>query len=240
MKVCAIIPAYNNAPTIGDVILRCRQVIEPDIFVVSDGSTDDTPERARQAGSTVFEIDKNQGKGNAILHGLEKTKELGFTHAIVLDGDGQHLPEEIPQFIAASWDCPTRIWNGVRRMGKDSTPASSRRGRAISNFWATLISWQRCRDTQCGYRVYPIDETLSLGCQEKGFPFEMEVLIRASWSGIRIGHKQIDVIYPEPSKRISHFDMRRDNLKFSWLSFRMFWGMLARLPMLLYRRLISM
>lgn len=237
MKICAIIPVYNNVNTIRDVVLRCRKVIEPDIFVVSDGSTDSSDEVAENAGAQMIRLKNNHGKGHAIRHGLKVTAALGFTHAIVLDGDGQHFPEEIPQFLSATWDCPDRIWCGQRDMTLKEVPKSSRFGRLISNFWATIIGWRRCRDAQCGYRVYPIKPTLALDCKEDGFAFELEVLIRASWAGMELAHRPITVHYPKPADRVTHFDMRKDNLKFSWLSFKLFWGMMLRLPLLLSRRL---
>lgn len=234
MKICALIPVYNNADTIAQVIERCRTVIEPDILVVSDGSTDGSDILAREAGAWVEKIETNQGKGHAIRHGLRVAQKEGYTHAIVLDADGQHQPEEIPHLIDATWNFPERIWIGVRRMSKKSTPASSRRGRAISNFWTTVDGWQRCRDAQSGFRVYPIEETLALGCREQGFTFEMEVLIRAAWAGLRFGHLEVNVVYPE-GKRVSHFDKKKDNLRFTWLSFRMFCQMLLKSPILTYQ-----
>lgn len=236
IKPCAIIPVYNNAATIGEVVLRCRNFIEPDLLVVSDGSTDGSDDLARRAGAEVISVPENLGKGRAILTGLKEAETRGYTHAVVIDADGQHLPEEIPRMIDAAWKSPDRIWVGARRMGKDSTPGSSRIGRTISNFWATINSWQVCRDAQSGFRIYPVKETLSLNCREPGFTFEMEVLIRASWSGIKIGHMDIDVVYPT-EERVSHFDMRRDNARFTWISFKMFWGMVVRIPMILYRKI---
>ncbi|MCP4679005.1 MAG: glycosyltransferase family 2 protein [Deltaproteobacteria bacterium] len=236
MKICAIIPVYNNAETVSDIVHRCRAVIEPDILVVADGPTDGSEAQASDAGADVISLPENMGKGRAITVGLVEAKERGYTHAIVLDADGQHLPEEIPKLYDAIGDFPERLLIGVREMDPDKTPKSSRRGRSISNFWTTLNGWQRCRDAQCGFRVYPIEQVLALGCKEPGFQFEMEVLIRASWAGIRFNHMDIDVVYPI-NGRVSHFDKKRDNLRFSWLSFKMFWGMLARLPVLTYRKI---
>ena len=236
MKICALIPVYNNARTIGQIIERCRTVIEPDILVISDGSTDGSDDVARQAGAFVEKIQTNRGKGHAIRHGMRLALEEGYTHVVVLDADGQHQPEEIPNLIDASWNFPERIWIGVRRMDSTSTPASSRRGRAISNFWTTVDGWQRCRDAQCGFRIYPIEETLALRCREEGFAFEMEVLIRAYWAGLRFGHLDIDVIYPKEG-HVTHFDKRKDNLRFTWLSFRMFCQMLLKSPILIYNSL---
>lgn len=241
MKICALIPVYNNAETIGDVVLRCRSVLEPDVLVVSDGSTDGSDVIARESGAEVIVIEENQGKGNAIRAGLAKALELGYTNAVVVDADGQHLPEEIPTLVETARSDREKIWVGVRRMPQGEVPTSSIRGRSISNFWATLNGWQRCEDTQSGFRVYPIEETLALGCKEDGFTFEMEVLVRAAWKGLRIGHVEVDVLYPrDGEERVTHFDMRRDNLAFSWLSFRMFWGMVGRSPVLLWRKISTL
>lgn len=235
MTPCVLIPVYNNAETIADVVTRCIKIMHAEsVLVVSDGSTDGSDSRAEAAGAQVVRLTHNMGKGAAIRTGLSEAKHRGFSHAVVLDADGQHLPEQIPRLLAAAQTAPKAIWIGVRRMPADKTPASSRRGRAISNFWTTLDGWQRVRDAQCGFRVYPIRSTLRLGGRHCGFPFEMEVLIRASWAGLQIGHVDVDVHYPVEG-RVSHFDMRRDNWAFSLLSFRFFWMMLARLPLLVYR-----
>jgi glycosyltransferase involved in cell wall biosynthesis len=236
VRPVVLIPVYDNAATIGDVVRGCLGVAQ-DVIAVSDGSTDGSDEAARAAGAIVVRIPVNAGKGAAILKGLETAHEAGYTHAAVIDADGQHPPGELARLLAAAAGNEARIWIGVRRMPPRGTPAASRRGRAISNFWATLNGWQRCRDVQSGLRVYPVDAVRALGCREPRFAFEMEVLVRASWAGVRLGHLDVDVRYPAPGERVTHFDMRRDNLRFSWLSFAMFWGMVIRVPLLVWRRL---
>jgi glycosyltransferase involved in cell wall biosynthesis len=240
MKICALIPVYNNKDTIAEVVKRCRAVIEPDVLAVSDGSTDGSDKEAARAGAKVFRLKKNQGKGAAVVFGLKRAQDLGYTHAIILDADGQHLPEEIPRLLNAVWEYPERLWVCVRKMIPSAVPAASRRGRSISNFWTTVNGWQRCKDAQSGFRCYPIKKILALPCKEKGFAFEMEVLVRASWADMRIGHVEVDVIYPRKGeKRITHFDPKRDNIRAARLSFLMFWGMLARLPCLFYKKIIK-
>ncbi|MDD5309844.1 MAG: glycosyltransferase family 2 protein [Deltaproteobacteria bacterium] len=238
MRALAVIPVYNNVATIGDVAERCRERMEPDVLVIDDGSTDGSGDAARRVGVAVVDFPENRGKGAAIVRGLEEAASNGYTHVVIVDADGQHMPEEIPRLTDAAWNQPERIWIGVRRMEGGGVPASSRFGRAMSNFWTTVDSWQRVRDAQSGFRVYPVTETLSLGCKETGFTFEMEVLVRAAWAGMSIGHVDVDVRYPKEG-RVSHFDMRRDNWAFSRLSFRMFWGMVARAPRLAGRKLLG-
>jgi len=235
VRPIVLIPVYNNAATVGGVVRGCLAVI-PDVVAIADGSTDGSDEAARAAGAKVERIAINSGKGAAIRRGLEVAHGAGYTHAVVIDADGQHPPEEIRRLLAVAAEDEARIWIGVRRMRVDGTPAASRRGRAISNFWATLNGWQRCRDVQSGLRVYPVEAVRALRCDEPRFAFEMEVLVRASWAGMRLGHIEVDVHYPPPEERVTHFDMRRDNLRFTWLSFKLFWGMVARIPLLIWRR----
>ncbi len=236
MKICAIIPVYNNVDTIKEVIERCRAVLEPDIMVISDGSTDGSEEKARATGVRVEVLEENMGKGAAIKRGLEVADECGYTHAVVLDADGQHLPEEIPKFYEGIHNYPDRFWVGVRILKPGAAPKATLRGRTISNFWTTAAGWQLCRDAQCGFRVYPVREALRLKCNEPGFQYEMEVLVRAAWAGMKVGYTDVEVHYPEEG-RVSHFDMRDDNLKFTWLSMRLFFGMIWRSPVLLYKKL---
>ena len=237
MRVCALIPVYNNKDTIADVVKRCRSVLEPDVLVISDGSTDGSDALAYEAGGHLILNVKNEGKGAAIKRGLREASSLGYTHAIVLDADGQHLPEEIPQLLDAVWQQPDALWVCVRKMLPSAAPVKSRRGRAISNFWTTLNGLQRCRDAQSGFRCYPIEPVLALVCHENGFAFEMEVLVKASWAGMRIRHIDVEVLYPkDEAKRVSHFDPYRDNVRASWLSFKLFFAMLIRAPLIVYNR----
>jgi len=236
MRPIALIPVFDNAETIGDVVRACREEMA-EIIVVSDGSTDGSGDIAGATGARVVRLSSNEGKGAAILAGMRAARDMGFSHVVVLDADGQHPPREISRLLEAAKREPERIWIGVRRMKEKGVPRSSLVGRAVSNFWTTVNGWRRCLDAQSGFRVYPIALVLGLSCREKRFAFEMEVLVRAAWRGARLGHVEVDVFYPEEGVRVSHFRKGRDNLGSSWLSFRMFFGMLARAPLLAARRL---
>lgn len=236
MRPVALVPVFDDAATVGGVARACRGLVE-DVIVVSDGSTDGSDAVAEEAGARVIRIPANGGKGAAILRGMAEARALGYSHAVVLDADGQHPPREIPRLLDAARGEPERIWIGVRRMPARGVPRASRVGRAISNFWTAVDGWRLCRDAQSGFRVYPVGLVLGLGCRERRFAFEMEVLVRAAWRGARLGHVDVDVIYPEGDARVTRFRKGRDNLAFSWLSFRLFLGMLARAPWIAARRL---
>lgn len=236
MKVAALVPVYNNAGTIADVVGRTQTVMGDALLVVDDGATDGSGQLAKDAGARVLELPENQGKGAALRAGFSALVKRGYTHAVVVDADGQHLPEQIPLLLQVATVQPDAIVIGVRRMDHPSVPASSRRGRGISNFWATVNGWQKVEDAQCGMRIYPLEAVLALPCTENRFAYEMEVLIRASWGGVPVAHTGVDVVYALEN-RVSHFDMRRDNLAFSWLSFRLFWGMVARMPWLVWKKI---
>src|SRR5262249_10057138 len=158
MRACAIVPAYDAAPTVGGVVAGLRQVLAPrddgTVFVVDDGSTDATAEAARGAGGRVIQHGRNCGKGMAIMTGLIAAQTTGFDVAITVDADGQHLPDEVPRLLAAS-DDPGDLVLGLRDLVAAGAPRSNRFGNRVSNYWISLFAGRPLRDTQCGMRRYP-------------------------------------------------------------------------------------
>jgi glycosyltransferase involved in cell wall biosynthesis len=223
MKVAVVIPVYNHGPMIAAVIGQAHELGLP-IFVVDDGSTDYTAEILRSlAGITVLAHSGNRGKGAALLTGFAAAHGAGCQWAITLDGDGQHLPADARQLLAA-------VPAGVRclvigcRGGMDkgsAVPWTSRFGRGFSNFWVRACGGPAVSDSQSGFRLYPLPETLQLGTRARRYQFEVEVLVRARQAGLAVYEAPVRVIYPAAGERVSHFrpfiDFLRNSETFSRL-----------------------
>ncbi|MBY0275246.1 glycosyltransferase family 2 protein [Candidatus Binatia bacterium] len=201
-----MIPAFDCARTIADVVRGAARHCEH-VLVVDDGSTDDTAAHARQAGAEVIRHELNRGKGAALRSGLIRLLAQGYTHAFSIDGDGQHLASEMQRMLDASRAAPNAIVLGARRITEDQQVAPIKRfGNDFANWWVSLAAGREFRDTQTGFRIYPIAATLELGVQAERYQFESEVLILAARRGIDIQTCEVAVFYPPPGERISHYD----------------------------------
>jgi len=200
----ALIPALDCAATIADLVRGCREHVAR-VLVVDDGSADATAEEARSAGAEVFAHGENLGKGAALVSGLRYLQERGFTHAVSLDGDGQHFAAEIPNLLAESRAHPDALVIGARRI-ESEVAAINRFGNEFANVWVRIATGRDLGDTQCGQRVYPIGPTLALEPVGRRFDFETEILIRAVRAGMDVRSVPVRVYYPPPELRHSHFD----------------------------------
>lgn len=209
-RPCILIPTYDNGGTVADVARRAAAT-GLDVIIVDDGSTDTTPAAlATVAGITVHRYEQNRGKGAALLTGFDLAAERGFTHAIALDSDGQHYPEDVPLLLKAIDDDPAALIVGARDLVGAGAGRGSRFGCRFSNFWVYALTGQRVPDSQSGYRAYPIEAMRKLALRTRGFSFEVEVLVRASWIGVRLKSVPIQVRYFEADERVSHFRPLRD------------------------------
>ena len=201
-----IIPVFNHAERVGEVIRQARQLALP-LFVVDDGSTDDTPEvLAGIEGITVLRHPANQGKGAALLTGFAAAAAT-CDWALTLDADGQHLPADGLALLAAAQSAEKRvIVVGNRQgMGHHHVPRTSRFGRGFSNFWVWVSGGPGIGDSQSGFRLYPLPESLHLGVQARRYQFEVEILVRARQKGIETIEVPVSVVYQPKGERISHF-----------------------------------
>lgn len=214
MRAAAIVPAYEVAPVIEDVVTELRACWpDPDaVLVIDDGSTDDTAAIAERAGAHVLRHGVNRGKGVALRTGLEEARRRGFDVAVTVDGDGQHPPREALRMHDACSD-PDALVLGIRDLVAAGAPRPNQLSNRFSNLVLSAFIGRRLADTQCGLRRYPIDATLALGGREDGYGFEAEVLIRGAAEGMRFVELPIEVIYPPEEERISHFDSVRDPTK---------------------------
>jgi glycosyltransferase involved in cell wall biosynthesis len=210
-----VIPVYNHVRNVRSVVEQVVASGAP-TFVVDDGSDDGSGDAVAGAGATVIRHGVNLGKGAAILTGLTAAAAAGARFAVTVDADGQHQPDEARRllaalFMASSENPQTCLVLGARRdMNQVAVPWTSRMGRGFSGFWVWASGGPRLRDSQSGFRVYPVAETLALGTRARRFEFEVEVLVRTHRAGIPIVEAPVSVSYSPPGGRVSHFRPWRD------------------------------
>ncbi|SDM38498.1 DUF2062 domain-containing protein [Kriegella aquimaris] len=222
LECCVIIPTYNNSKTLKKV-LDGVCTYTSDILVINDGSTDNTSKILADYPSVEqIHLEENKGKGNALKIGFKKAVEQGYQFALTIDSDGQHFPEDIPIFINALKEESSKkvLLIGARNMGHSSVPKKSSFGNKFSNFWFWFETGKWLKDTQCGYRLYPLFALKDLKFYTPKFEFEIEVIVRAAWHGINVKNIPVQVSYDE-SERVSHFrplvDFTRISILNTWL-----------------------
>ena len=239
-----LIPSYNPGPKVYETVRGARQHWTP-VWVVVDGSTDGSADgltamASQDAGLRVIVLPHNQGKGAAVLQGLELAAAAGFTHALTMDSDGQHPPEPIPAFMAESSRQPAAMILGLPVFDANA-PTLRVKGRRVSNWWANLETlWAGIGDSLFGFRVYPVDALLQVMRKQtwmRRFDFDPEAVVRLCWRGVRPINVPTPVRYYNATEGgVSHFNYVRDNLLLTWMHTRLFLGFLLRLPVLLARR----
>ena len=205
--VCGIISAYNCRETIPKVVGRARAHLGV-VIVVDDGSTDGTAEAARESGAEVVVVGENRGKGHALRVLFAEARRLGFSAVVALDGDGQHDADDIPAFLQAHQEHPAAIITGSRMGAADRIPGRRLNSMLVARFFISLAANQFIEDTQCGFRLYPLDAIESLGLLKGAYVTETELLIKAGDSGRDVRCLPIKALYP-PGQR-THFRAVRD------------------------------
>ena len=204
--ICVVIPTYNNQGTIADVVRRTLEQCQ-DVIVVADGCTDGTLDILQGIeGITVVSYEKNAGKGTALKRGFKKALEMGFAYAITLDADGQHFPEDIPAMLHANQKHPGALIVGQRKgLEEMERSKGSKFANAFSNFWFAIQTGHRLKDTQTGFRLYPLKKLYGLSLLTSRYEAELELLVFSSWHGTKIVSTPVNVYYPSPEERVSHF-----------------------------------
>ncbi len=241
MKACAIVPVYHHVDTVGAVLDALLAAGLPCI-VVDDGNGADDARKLREIAAQrarveILRLEHNQGKGSALQAGLLAAGERGYTHALQIDADGQHDTADIGCFLELARAHPEDMIYGVP-VYDASVPRARLYGRYATHVWVWINTLSLdIRDSMCGFRVYPLAPTLGL-IQRHRLParmeFDTESLVRLHWRGVGFHAVPTRVVYPAGG--LSHFRMLSDNLKISWMHARLFFGMLARLPLLLWRK----
>ena len=218
--ICVVIPVFNNEATIVDVVRRTLDYCL-DVFVVADGCTDGTLARLESVKDEVrlVVLPCNCGKGKALKAGFRAALDAGFAYAITLDADGQHYPEDIPAMLEANRANPGAIIVGCRSGLKDAArSAGSSFANSFSNFWFFLQTLHYLKDSQTGYRLYPLRKLKGLCLLTSRYEAELELLVFASWHGVKIVNSDVRVYYPPEGERVSHFRPFRDFARISLLN----------------------
>jgi glycosyltransferase involved in cell wall biosynthesis len=199
-RVAALVPAYQAAAHLEEVIGGLRSLPEPPhVLVVDDGSTDATAEVAKRAGAEVISLGANHGKGFALLAGFEVLR--AFDAVVTLDADGQHPPRCLPAFVAAA-TAGADIVLGTRAITADMPP-SRRFANRFSSAWCSALAGQHIGDSQCGYRLYSREVLLRTPVRANGYEVETELVVRAARLGFRLAEVTIPTVYGDETSHLS-------------------------------------
>ena len=211
-KVAVVIPCLNEGATIARLVLEIRKFL-PKVIVVDDGSADSTGTLAASSGAEVLRHDQPCGKGTALNLGLKRASEQGFPWALVMDGDGQHAPSDIPLFLEAITNAPLVLGNRM------TNPGAMPWLRKTVNRWMSQrlsnLANQILADTQCGFRLIELECWRQLNLQTAHFEIESEILLAFIAAGHAVTFVPIQVIYKNERSKIQPV---RDTLRwFRWL-----------------------
>lgn len=228
LKICIIIPTYNNAKTL-QAVLASAEEYWGNLIVINDGSTDDTTNILAQFPKiAVINHPINKGKGHALKSGFRYAANNNYSHAITLDADGQHFTSDIPALAKEIHQHPDAMIIGCRTLENSGQSKGSNFANRFANFWYFVETGTRVTDTQSGFRAYPLHKLKGMHFFTGHYDFELEVLVKAAWKGIAIKEIPIQVYYAPPKERVSHFkpvkDFARIGLLNIWLvTLAIFW-----------------
>lgn len=242
-RCCLIIPHYDHIAQFQRVLPRLVQS-GLKLIVVDDASP--APEwaklqellRTHAPGTTLLRHEQNQGKGGAVMSGLRAARDVGYTHALQIDADGQHDLQSLPDLLQAVGHHPDKLICGLPGFGPEMS-----RLRYYARYITLYLCWletlsRDIKDALCGFRAYPLKATMEIidgNNLGRRMAFDPEILVRACWAGMDLHYLPVKVNYPQDGR--SHFHYLRDNLVISWMHIRLLCGMLLRLPLLLARKL---
>lgn len=213
MNTCVLIPCYNEVSNIGKVVKSALQYVS-DVIVIDDGSTDGTGLAAERQGALLIKHDINKGKGESLKTGFEYIiKQNKWDAVIIMDGDGQHDPHEIPNFIkvAETSDASIVVGDRMRGFAPKNMPLIRRLTNKFTSFLISKIIQQIVYDSQCGYRLIKIAVLMNIKLYTSRFDTESEMLIQASKKGFKIGSAPIKSIYNDET---SYINPVKDSIRF--------------------------
>lgn len=226
MRLCAVIPTYDNPRTVAAVVDGIRAHGLP-VLLVDDGSHAEgraACDTITAAGAAeLIRRARNGGKGAAVKDGLAAARQRGYTHALQVDADGQHDLAAVPAMLAAAAAAPAALVLG-RPIYDASAPRLRQRARRFMNFCVALEVGGRDKiaDAMVGFRVYPLAAVAALGRLGNRMDFDVEIAVRLVQRGTPTVHVPVAVRYLAAADGgVSHFQPLRDNLRFCWLHSRL-------------------
>lgn len=245
LRACMVVPVYDHAGAIAGTVASLKSC-GLHCFLVDDGSHAECAQaldaiaRAESGWTTLVRLPQNRGKGIAVRTGFEAAAAAGFTHAIQVDADGQHNAADIPKLLSLAMQHPRALVTGIP-VYDDSVPRARLYGRYATHIWVWINTLSlRIRDSMLGFRVYPIAPALHVWRTQpvgERMDFDTEIMVRMYWEGVDVISLPTRVTYPADG--VSHFDLWRDNVRITRMHTRLFFGMLRRLPRLLWRKVAS-
>lgn len=243
MKYGFVIPVYRHGSTLEAVVKNLLSFNCP-IIVVDDGNDEENRASILKVAEkyplvTLVSRQKNGGKGRALIDGVYKAQELGLTHILQLDSDGQHDTGKAQHFIELSQQNPEAVICGCPEYEKDA-PKSRVNGRKFANGWIHIVTLSgQIKDAMIGFRVYPVESFIKMLKHtlyiDGRMGFDIEVLVRLFWRGVQIISEPVKVFYPADG--ISNYRYFSDTLRVSGVYTRLCLGLLPRLPVLLLRKI---
>lgn len=202
MKACVVIPTYNEARAIANLVRKIKQQ-ELEVVVIDDGSQDNTSEIANDNGAIVLRNEDNQGKGASLSKGFHYALDKDFDAVITMDGDGQHLPSEIPYFIRLAKYSKSGIFIGNRMLKRKSMPYLRFLANKFISWLISFVAKQRIPDTQCGFRLIKKEVLEKINLKTSKYETESEIIIKASRLGFKVESVPIKTIYNGEKSQIN-------------------------------------
>lgn len=243
-KPCIVIPVYNHGSLIGATLSRLESLGLP-VLLVDDGSDEQTAQELTRLAAAydwlmLLRQQPNQGKGVAVLRGIAEARQLGYSHAVQVDADGQHALEDVPAMLDMARAEPLALISGAP-VFDDSVPAARFYGRYLTHFWVWIETLSfSIIDSMCGFRVYPVVASDDLARSHpigRRMNFDTDIMVRLYWRQVPVRFLKTRVSYP--ANGISHFAPVADNVRITCMHIRLVFGMFLRLPVLLLRKVRS-
>lgn len=220
MTVCVVVPTHNEEKTIGWLVAKIKHLFGYEILVIDDGSVDDTARVARDNGAVVIQNPVNLGKGASLIKGFNYAFSQGFDAVITMDGDGQHLPEEIPLFIKRAGETQAHVYIGNRMSRTKNMPVIRVLTNKAMSLLISLVTKQMIPDSQCGFRLIKKEALGKISLSTCRYETESEFLVKAARQGFLIESVAVSTVYENEASHISPFV---DTLRFLKFIFNCVW-----------------